>query len=80
MLTIGKFFLVGLVQRQATSWRKRITVADRRRRKKEFANRVNEKIIMYDIDECMVINFDETNLPVLPVQLYTMEVRCAGAV
>ena len=66
-----------LVKRRQTSSRSNLSQEQKESAELAFCNSVNSKIIENDILDALIINFDETSLPVTPAQSYTMEQRGA---
>lgn len=66
-----------LVKRRKTSSRTNLSQEQKEDRVATFCNEVNDKIHSNDILDALVINFDETSLPALPAQSYTMAIRGA---
>ena len=64
-----------LVKRAATSTRKQMSAAEMQEKRDTFIRRVEDRIRRYNIPDCLVINFDETNLPVIPTLNFTMVLR-----
>ena len=64
-----------MVRRRKTSSRKSITDHERALLHEEFVETVNNDIEQFEIEDELVINFDETALPILPAESYTMNVR-----
>ena len=69
-----------LCKRRKTSSRTNLSQEQKEEREARFCDDVNNKIINNDILDALVINFDETSLPLCPVQSYTMEQRGANNV
>ena len=68
------------VKRRKTSSRKGLSEQEVEEKKSAFCEDVNQKIRDNDILDGLIINFDETGLPVLPTDSYTLEVRGATTV
>ena len=64
-----------MVIRRATSTRKQMTAAEVTMKKQRFIREVNERVDAHNIPDALIINWDETSLPVMPTDDFTMEVR-----
>ena len=67
-------------RRAVTSSRKNLTADELLRKRKEFSRGVKRWVREYDIPDALVINWDETSLPVMPTTDFTMAVRGARTV
>ena len=69
-----------LVKRRGTSGRAVIDVDDMNATKSKFVKECEELILAHGIPPELIVNYDETGLPICPVGEYTMEVKGAKTV
>ena len=67
----------GLVKRRGTSGRAYIDIDEMNRTKSQFVKEIEKLVIDNSIPAELIINYDETGLPICPVGDYTMDVKGA---
>ena len=69
-----------LVMRRRTSTRKQMSERQKAKKIRAFKRKVDKLAKKYNMPDALIINFDETNVPVIPKSGYTLEVRGSRSV
>lgn len=64
-----------MVKRAAMSTRKQLTAAEMKEKKDTFIKQVDDRVDRHNMPDSLMINHDETALPVIPTTNFTMEVK-----